>query len=134
MSGYLFLEKKIKKDDLRLYNNPSTINDYLKIKYADDKKKALKKKSYIKYELPTTNISKILPIEFYNRIYFKNANKVDLIIHMLKSKYVMPSFNYSSYIHDQPVELKTFRNSRGAMLNMIFKIFYYHPLIIETYY
>lgn len=124
-----FWYNKIVKDNLPLINNPSTINDYLKIKHANDKKLELIKKNYFFIEF-NEDLFKILPKEYYDKLKFRHVDKVKLYFHLLQTKHSTPTLNYMSYIDNKIIELKTFQTSRGIILNMLFHIFYYYPSII----
>jgi len=121
-----FWKKKVVIDELPLINNPSSINDYLHIKYAAD---MVKKhyKSYIAFELKDEDILKILPLEYSNQIKKLNYNKIKLFFHSVENSIIKPTLLYASFDNDKSVERLKFESSKLIMLDILFNLFYYYP-------
>lgn len=124
-----FWKTKIDNDGLPLYNNPKTINDYLKIKIANDMKMKYAKKNYFIIEFNTEDLSKVLPNEFYEKIRHSHVDKIKLYIHYLHNKIFKPDISYISFIDNKRKEVLKFNTSHAIILNMLFEIFYYYPNI-----
>ena len=126
-----FWYNKVQHDKLPLFNNPSSINDYIKIKYADDIVKKYTKKQHLVIFLTNEDLSLILPPDIYNQIIHHDYDAVELFTHFYKESNIPSSINYKSLKNGKRIELKMFKMSREEVLNVIFKIAYYYPNVLN---
>jgi hypothetical protein len=126
-----FWKNKLIKDNLPVYNNPKTINDYLKIKHVNDKALEYSKESYLYLVVTGEELKTIFPEEYYNQLKYKNVDKVQLFFNLFKSG--IPVINYTSFINDKRIEMKIFKSSREIITDILFDIAYNYPLIKINY-
>ncbi len=126
-----FWYNKVQHDDLPLFNNPSSINDYIKIKYADDIVKKYTIKQHLVIFLTNEDLSLILPPNEYNQIKNFDYDAVELFTHFYKENNIPSLINYKSLKDGKRVELKMFKMLRDDVLNVLFKVAYYYPTILK---
>ena len=100
-----FWYNKVQHDKLPLFNNPSSINDYIKIKYADDIVKKYTKNHLVIY-LTNEDLSLLLPSNAYNQIKNHDYDAVELFTHFYKETNIpiISLINYKSLKDGNRVE------------------------------
>lgn len=116
-----FWKKKLMHDQLPVYDDPTSIIDYEKIKYANDKVLLYKFKNYLVMTL-NNDLSMILPENSY-----KKYDYAKLYFHLLETNYASPYISYVSYVNGKPIEMRKINLSKNELLDIIFKVFYHYP-------
>lgn len=126
-----FWKNKLYSDDLPIFNNPSSLNDYLKIKQAHDIQLTYESKSYATFTFTDEDLSIILPKHNYDQIKIFDYDQVELYLYFYKNGNIPFTINYKATKGTKRVELKVMKLSREEIMNVIFKIAYYYPHIIK---
>lgn len=125
-----FWKNKIVHDHLPMFNNPSSLNDYVKIKEAYDIQLKYEAKTNLIIKLTTEDLSLILPKHNYDQIINFDYDQVELYLHYFKTSNIPITINYKSMKNNKRIELKVLKMTREEILEVIFKIAYYYPYLV----
>ncbi len=81
-----FWKNKLQHDHLPLFNNPISLQDYVKIQQANDIKKTYENQTYFNINFTNEDLSSILSSNIYNQIP-TNYDEIILYFHLYKTTY-----------------------------------------------
>ena len=125
-----FWKNKLRHDHLPLFNDPSSVIDYIKIKAAYDVQLKYESQSYLMITFTNQDLSLILPSTFYNQIKKLDYDQVELYLHYFKQSNMSTMINYKALKNNKRIEVKMMKLTREEVLDVIFKIAYYYPDLI----